>query len=88
MCAFKYREINNFCETKINHKDIYMLMHSCCSILFNMLSGFDLNSKGFKNHLEMNLEIDLEKKEKEILSKPLPSSFWPIGPFPRWPSSL
>ena len=24
-----------------------MLMHSCCSILFNMLSGYDLNSKRF-----------------------------------------
>ena len=30
------------------------------------------------------------EKEKEILSLPLPSSFWPTGPFPsppaRWPS--
>ena len=32
-----------------------------------MLSGFDLNSKRFKNHLKMNLE-----KEKEIIFPPPP----------------
>ena len=40
-----------------------MLMHSCWSIVFNMLSGFDLNSKRSKNHLEMELKILFGKRK-------------------------
>ena len=86
MCAFKYRKIIFFCEIKINHKDIHMWMHSYWSIVFNMLSGFDLNSKGSKNHLEMELE-NLYGKRKGFLFPPLPffnSACWPFLSPPAW----
>ena len=67
-----------------------MLMHSCWSIVFNMLSGFDLNSKRSKNHLEMELE-NLFGKRKGNTFLPLPSSFWPpaqLSPLAQLPLPL
>jgi hypothetical protein len=43
---------NIFCEIKINHQDRYMLMHSCCSILFIVLSGLDPKLKMIQKPLE------------------------------------
>ena len=63
-----------------------MLMHSSCSILFNMLSGFDLNSKGFKTHLKINLEIWFGKRKGNSFPPPSLPHFRPAGPIPRRPA--
>ena len=69
-----------------------MLMHSCCSILFNMLSGFDLNSKRIQNSFENKFGNLIWKKKRKFFS---PSPFLilaagptspPAGPVGRWPS--
>ena len=72
-----------------------MLMHSCWSIVFNMLSGFDLNSKGSKNHLEMELENLFGKRKGNTFPSPSLFQFGllahsPVGPlaFPPFPSFL
>lgn len=77
-----------------------MLMQSCWSIVFNMLSGFDLNSKGSKNHLEMELEKIILKKKRLSFPSPFLLQFgllaisfpaglaWPAGPFSRRPAHL
>jgi len=57
-----------------------MLMHSCWSIVFNMLSGFDLNSKGSKNHLEMELENLFGKRKGNTFPSPSLLQFCPAGP--------
>ena len=68
-----------------------MLMHSCCSILFNMLSGFDLNSKRIQNSFENKFGNLIWKKKRKFFS---PSPFLilaagptspPAGPVGRWP---
>jgi hypothetical protein len=41
LCVHSNVGNNNFCEIKINHQDRYILLHSCCSILFIALSGLD-----------------------------------------------
>ena len=62
-----------------------MLLHSCWSIIFNMLSGLDLNSKGSKNHLEMELENRFGKEKGNSFSIPSLLQFRPVGHFfPYW----
>jgi hypothetical protein len=81
VCAFQIEEYNNFYESKMNYKVSYMLMHSCCCILF--LNGVDLiqTQRDLKINWKMNLETVLEKeKQKFHFSLSLPH-FRPAGPF-------
>ena len=65
-----------------------MLMHSCWSIVFNMLSGIDLNSKGSKKLLfENGIGKFIWKKRKFISLSPPFLAFGLLARFlPRRPA--
>ena len=62
-----------------------MLMHSCCSISFIVLSGFDPKVKRIQKSFENESRKLIWKVN--YFSSPLPSSFLACWPgFPRWPT--
>ena len=64
-------------------------MHSCCSIVFNMLSGFDLNSKGFKKSFGNEFGNLIWKKKRKFFPSPSLLHFGLLAHFlPRRPAGL
>jgi hypothetical protein len=62
LCVHSNVGNNNFYEIKTNHKDRYMLMHSCCCNSFILLSGFDPKLKMIQKPFENEVRKSTWKK--------------------------
>jgi hypothetical protein len=59
-----------------------LFLHSCCCIIFCVMTGFIQMPKGFKNPLKLDLENQFRKLKRDSYSFLSLPPFRPVGPFP------
>jgi hypothetical protein len=78
----------NFIKFKSTIRSSYMIVHTCCCILFCIKWFVSKLKREFKNTFENLFGILEKKKKRNSFPHPSLSSFWPAWPhFPHGPTN-